>query len=87
MTETVIAPDLPEELAGSYETEDVWNFINNRFVEEAPDRTRWIAETEFRFSDWKLLLMSIVMRFAFTGETKKALNDFKTFAEGEGRGE
>ena len=30
--------------------------------------------------------MSIVMRIAFTGQTKKALADFKTFAEGEGRG-
>ena len=87
MTETVIAPDLPDELAGTYETEGVWNFINNRFAEEGPDRTRWIGETEFRFSDWKMLLMSIVMRFAFTGQTKKALRDFKTFAEGEGRGE
>lgn len=86
MTETVIAPDLPDELAGTYETEGVWNLINNRFVEEGPDRTRWIAETEFRFSDWKMLLMSIVMWFALTGQTKKAPNDFKTFAEGEGRG-
>ena len=86
MTETVIAPDPPDELAGTYETEGVWNFINNRFAEEGPDRTRWIGETEFRFSDWKMLLMSIVMRFAFTGQTKKALRDFKAFVEGEGRG-
>ena len=87
MTDTAIAPDVPDELAGTDETEGVWNLVNNRFVEEGPDRTRWIAETEFRFSDWKMLLMSIVMRFAFTGQTKKALNDFKAFAEGEGRGE
>ena len=86
MIETVTSQSLPDELAGTYETEGVWNFINNRFVEEGPDRTRWIAETEFRFSDWKMLLMSIVMRFAFTGQTKKALRDFKTFAEGEGSG-
>ena len=84
---TEIAPALPDEPALTHETAGAWSFINNRFVEDGPDRTRWIAETEFRFSDWKMLPMSIVMRFAFTGQTKKALRDFKTFAEGEGRGE
>ena len=86
MIETVTSQSLPDALAGTYETEGVWNFINNQFVEEGPNRTRWIAETEFRFSDWKMLLMSIALRPMFTGQTKKALRDFKTFAEGEGPG-
>ncbi|MDE2768775.1 MAG: hypothetical protein OXO54_10155 [Chloroflexota bacterium] len=34
-----------------------------------------------------MLLMSIVMRFAFTGQIMKALRDSKAFAESEGHDE
>lgn len=87
MIETVTSRNLPDELTGTYESEGVWNLIENRFVDEGPDRTRWIADTEYRFSDWKMLLMSIVLRPMFTGQTVKVLRDFKTFAESEGPGE
>ena len=86
MIETVTRRDLPDEFSGTYETEGVWNLMNNRFSEEGPDRTRWIAETEFRCSALKMRLMFIFMRFLFTRQTLKGLRDFKTFAESEGRG-
>ena len=86
MIETVTRRDLPDEFTCTYETEGVWNLMNNRFSEEGPDRTRWIAETEFRCSALKMRLMFIFMRFLFTRQTLKGLRDFKTFAESEGRG-
>ena len=81
---TVRSRDLPYELAGTYETKSAWNSVNNRFMENGPDHTRWTGETEFRFSDWKRLLMSIVMRFAFTRQTMKALHDSRPSPRAKG---
>ena len=87
MIETITERNLPDEFSGTYETEGVWNGMKNRFVEEAPDRTRWIAESEFRCSGLKMKLMTIFLRPMFTSTTLKSLRDFKAFAEGEGRGD
>ena len=87
MIETITERNLPDEFSGTYETEGVWNGMKNRFVEDAPDRTRWIAESEFRCSGLKMKLMTIFLRPMFTSTTLKSLRDFKAFAEGEGRGD
>ena len=87
MIETIIERNLPDEFSGTYETESGWNLIKNRFVEEGPDRTRWIAETEYRSSDLMMKLMTIFLRPMFTSTTLKRLREFKAFAESEGRGD
>ncbi len=86
MVETITRRELPDEFSGTYETEGVWNLMNNRFREEGPGHTRWIAETEFRCTQLKMRLMFIFMRFLFTRQTMQSLRDFKTFAESEGGG-
>ena len=87
MIETITERNLPEEFSGTYETEGVWNLMKNRFEEDGPDRTRWIAESEFRCSGLKMKLMTFFLRPMFTRTTLKSLRDFKAFAEGEGRGD
>ena len=87
MIETITERNLPDEFSGIYETEGVWNLMTNRFEEEGPDRTRWIAESEFRPQGFKMKLMAILLRPMFTRTTMKTLRDFKAFAEGEGRGD
>ena len=87
MIETITERNLPGEFSGTYETDGVWNGMKNWFVEDAPDRTRWIAESEFRCSGLKMKLMTIFLRPMFTSTTMKSLRDFKAFAEGEGRGD
>ena len=87
MIETITERNLPGEFSGTYETDGVWNGMKNWFVEDAPDRTRWIAESEFRCSGLKMKLMTIFLRPLFTSTTMKSLRDFKAFAEGEERGD
>ena len=87
MIETITVRNLPGEFSGTYETDGMWNGMKNWFVEDGPDRTRWIAESEFRCSGLKMHLMTIFLRPMFTSATMKSLRDFKTFAESEGRGE
>ena len=87
MIETITERNLPDEFTAIYETEGVWNLMKNRFEEEGPNRTRWIAESEFRPLGLKMKLMAILLRPMFTSTTMKTLRDFKAFAEGESRGD
>ena len=49
MIETITRRDLPDEFAGTYETDGAWNSIENRFIEEGSAATRWVARNEFEF--------------------------------------
>ena len=87
LIETITERNLPDEFSAIYETDGVWNLMTNLFEEEGPDRTRWIAESEFRPQGIKMKVMAILLRPLFTSRTLKTLRDFKAFAEGEGRGD
>lgn len=79
MTETVLKNNLPEEYSGSYETKGVYNLQHNHFQPLVDNKTKYIAENEFKFSGWMKL-----MGFAsgpFKKQTLKYMNAFKEFAE------
>lgn len=80
MVETITRNDLPNELAGTYETKGVFNVISNRFEEVSAGKTRWISENEFQFTGF-MKFMSIFMKSAFPKQTLKIMNQFKEFAE------
>ena len=46
-----------------------------------PDKTRWVMETEFKFSGM-MRVMALFMRGAFPKQTRKMMDNFKQFAEG-----
>lgn len=81
MIETVTRRNLPDEFAGTYEAKGVMNWVSNRFVAIAPDRTRWIIETEFKFTGIMRFLAPL-MRGAFPKQTQEFMQKFKEFAEG-----
>lgn len=83
LIETITSRNLPDEFSGTYEAKGVHNIISNRFVEEGPNRTRWIAENEFQFSGF-MKLVSFFMRSAFPKQTRIYLERFKEFAESQG---
>lgn len=80
MIETITNNDLPDELAGTYETKGVFNVISNRFVEVDEHKTQWISDNEFQFTGF-MKLMGFFMKSAFPKQTLKIMNQFKTFAE------
>jgi hypothetical protein len=84
MVETIETRNLPDEFSGIYEARGVWNRVENRFFEDGADKTRWIATTEFKFSGWMTKIMGFLMPFAFRRQSRKFMEDFKTFAESEG---
>lgn len=80
MIETITKNNLPDELAGTYETKGVYNVISNRFEVLNDDQTKWVSENEFRFTGF-MKLMGIFMKNAFPKQTLKFMNQFKDFAE------
>jgi hypothetical protein len=83
MIETITSRNLPDEFAGTYEAPGVFNVMHNRFVEDGPHTTRWIADHEFRFSGF-MRLAGLFMRGAFPKQTQATMQQFKAFAEAQG---
>ncbi len=82
LTETIVSRSLPDEFSATYKAKGVWNYIENHFYEEASDKTRWVLDSEFKFSGlWKI--MSLFMRGSFPKQTRKFMVNFKEFAESE----
>lgn len=80
MTETVESNNLPDEYTVTYEAKGAWNRVVNRFIEERPDTTKWVFETEFKCSGF-LRVMAFLMPGMFKKQSLKDLRNFKEFAE------
>jgi len=81
MIETVTGRDLPEELAGVYETKMGVSRITHRF-RESGGRTRWVVETELKVSG-AMKLVAMAMGGAIRAHTEKLMQRFKEFAESQ----
>ena len=75
--------NLPDEFSATYEAKGVYNEISNFFHETGENQTRWVMNSEFKFSGL-MRLMGIFMRGAFPKQTLKSMQSFKNFAESEG---
>lgn len=82
MIETIVKRDLPREFTGTYETKGVYNKQVNRFSTIGDNKTKWVSETEFRFSGF-MKVLSFLMPGMFKKQSYKFLEQFKTFAEGQ----
>lgn len=80
MIETILVRDLPGEFTGTYEAKGVYNLATNRFISVSDEKTKYIAEQEFRFKGF-MKLIGFLMPGAFKKQTKKYMIDFKNFAE------
>lgn len=80
MIETVESNNLPEKYTVTYEAKGAWNRVVNSFIEEGPDRTKWVFETEFKCSGF-LKVMAFLMPGMFKKQSRKDMQRFKDFAE------
>lgn len=83
MIETVVTRNLPQEFSGIYEAKNVHNIQVNRFVPIDDNTTRYLSESEFRFSGM-MKLFAWMMPGAFKKQSQKYLDMFKEFAESKG---
>jgi uncharacterized membrane protein len=84
MIETVTANKLPDEFISTYKASGVMNWVHNYFHEEGPDKTRWVMDSEFKFSGM-MRVLGKVMRSTFPKQTQKTMARFKKFAEENGK--
>ena len=82
MIETITRRNLPAEFHGTYEAKGVYNIQKNFFTALGENRTKWVSESEFKFSGM-MKLMGWLMPGAFKKQSQKYLDDFKAFAEKE----
>jgi hypothetical protein len=83
MKETITERDLPKTFAGIYEAKNVWNYVNNSFIDNGDNTTTYISATEFKFSGLMMKSIAILMPGAFKKQSQKYLEDFKAFAESQ----
>ncbi len=80
MVETITKNNFPSEFDASYETKGVFNVQENKFIELDENRTKWVSDSEFRFSGF-MSIMSLFMKSTFKKQSFKYLQSFKDFVE------
>lgn len=83
LIETVTEKKLPDQFSGTYEAKNVYNGIDNYFEEAGENKTKWIAENEFKPSGF-LKFIVWLMPGAFKKQSFKYMESFKKFAEEQG---
>ncbi|WP_115123166.1 SRPBCC family protein [Marinirhabdus gelatinilytica] len=81
LTETIIKNDFPTAFHATYSAKGVHNIQNNYFHEVDSNTTKWISESEFQFKGFGMKLMGFLMPGAFKKQSKKYMEDFKSFVE------
>lgn len=80
MIETITEINFPEKFSATYESKGVWNEVHNTFVDDN-GKTKWIVETEFRFSSFPMKVMGFLMPGLFKKQTMQFMEAFKKYAE------
>lgn len=81
LIETIIKSNFPYEFHATYEAKGVYNIQKNTFKEVSSNSTRWISESEFRFTGIMMKIMAFLMPGAFKKQSMEYLQAFKAFAE------
>ena len=81
LIETITKINFPDEFHANYEAKGVKNIQHNYFLEIDPNTTKWVSETEFKFSGLGMKLLGVLMPGVFKKQSRKYLNDFKNFTE------
>ncbi len=82
--ETITAHNYPDEFSATYESDGVWNLIENRLLEAGAERTHWILQSELKCSNFVMRLMTIFLPGMFKRQTLTFMKRFKEFAESSG---
>jgi len=80
LIETITVKNFPDEFSGTYEAKGIFNEVKNYFIEIDDNTTKWVSESEFKFSGF-MKIISLFMKGSFKKESMKFLTCFKEFAE------
>lgn len=83
MIETITQHDYPERFAATYEAPNVWNLVENRFVDLGDGTTRWTVDNTFRCAG-VVRVMATLFKGRFRKQTLDFMQRFKAYAESVG---
>lgn|SRR5690606_15725755 len=78
--ETIMKINSPKKFYATYETKGVFNTQKNHFEKVADNFTRWITDSEFKFTGY-MKLVGLLKPGIFKKQTQQMMQDFKDFAE------
>jgi hypothetical protein len=81
MVETVLKRAFPEEFHTSYSTKGMRNIQKNYFKTTKNGFTKWISESEFQPTSFRMRVLLFLMPSAFKKQSLKYMSDFKSFVE------
>jgi len=81
MTETILKRDFPEEFHVSYTTNGMRNIQKNFFKTTKEGFTKWVTESEFQPTSFRMRALLFLMPNAFKKQSFKYMSDFKKFIE------
>ncbi|MEP7136306.1 MAG: SRPBCC family protein [Chloroflexota bacterium] len=82
LTEKIVHCDEPNQLDSLYENDFADNTIKNKFVEQSPDETLWVTETEFTFKTFLMKIMGNALKKNYIKRTQRDMQRFKEMLEG-----
>ena len=80
MIETIVELHPPEQFVLLYEARGVRNLVTNRFLEEGPERTRWVLTNQFKFSGM-MSFVGLFVQDTVPRQNAESMRRFKAFAE------
>ena len=81
LIETITKAEFPNAFSATYETQGVWNAVDNYFIQNLDGTTTWKSESEFKFSGMMRFMSFFMPTSMFKKQTTKHLESFKKFAE------
>ncbi len=79
--ETVMEVEAPERFAAFYDSDTVWNLIDNHFMDIDGHSTRWIMKSDCRCSSALQQMMISLLRRSLKKQSMMLMTRFKSFAE------
>lgn len=83
MIEEITKKDLPRNYVTTYSTQSVFNIVKNSFKKIDDHSTLHKTQQEFQFKTFMMKFMAALMPGMFKKQSKKYLQDFKSFVEKE----
>jgi hypothetical protein len=81
LTERIILLEEPDRFDVIYENIFTDNINKNTFIEQGPDQTLWVLESEYKFKTTTMKIVGTLRKKIFVVRTQKEMERFKELAE------
>jgi len=81
LVEKIIRHAEPNELTSVFESVYADNVVENKFIQQDPDQTLWVTETEYTFKTLVMKIMGNILKKNYIKRTQREMERFKEMVE------